>query len=175
MAEDEFGYFQPMTLEDLCRSLVSNIPIPGNSREKVDRFVERVISGHRNTHSVAIVKIEQQLSERTQTLKTLTDLFRKLEDTVKAIQSEKPHDVISLLEECKAKDQVIESLTAELSRRIDADKTCKVCAEDMSDDKTYANRCGHILCKDCWSRLQRTNSYCPLCRDVVVYTHRVYL
>ena len=163
MAEDQYGYFSPVSLEDLCRALVSQITIPDESFVHVHGFMETVISRNRETHSQALEMLEFQLEERSRYLDDLTEKYNELAAKVEAMRLP-----------CDEKDATIERLEAALERR-DGKKICKVCADEMPSDKIYVNRCGHILCKDCWSRLKRSNAYCPFCRDVIVYTHRVYL
>ena len=153
MAEDEYGYFTPVSLEELCHTLVNQIPVPDESITQVHRFVESVIARNRETHARTL---EMQLAD-------LTEKYKQLAAKVEEL----PCD------EAK-KDATIKRLEEVLECR-DGKKICKVCASDMPDDKIYANRCGHILCMDCWTRLKRSNAYCPYCRDVVVYIHRIYL
>jgi hypothetical protein len=151
MAEDEYGYFTPVSLEELCHTLVNQIPVPDESITQVHRFVESVIARNRETHAQTL---EMQLAD-------LTEKYKQLAAKVEELP-------------CHEKDATIKRLEEALERR-DGKKICKVCANKMSDDKIYANRCGHILCMDCWTRLKRSNAYCPFCRDVVVYIKRIYL
>ncbi len=167
----------PVTLEALCLRLVRHIPIPETSRDDVDRFVGRVITEHRDKHADTVRKYEYQFSEYRKTLRNLTEMYDKLATTVEDLMKRAaPRDVI--MDELCAKDTLIQDLRSEIDRLIDdekANRTCKVCAEDMPSDKAYANRCGHILCWSCWRKLEGSNSFCPFCRDIVVCTHRVFL
>jgi len=148
MAEDEYGYFNPVSLEELCRTLVNQIAVPDESITQVHRFVETVIARHAQT-------LEMKLAESGRHLDDLTKKYKELAAKVDGLQM-----------------PCVACHDATIKRR---KKVCKVCANDMPDEKIYANRCGHILCMDCWTRLKKSNAYCPICRDVVVYIHRIYL
>jgi len=158
MAEDEYGYFNPVSLEELCRTLVNQIAVPDESITQVHRFVETVIARHAQT-------LEMKLAESSRHLDDLTKKYKELAAKVDGLQMPCNDECV----ECHKKDATIKRLD---ERR---KKVCKVCANDMPDEKIYANRCGHILCMDCWTRLKKSNAYCPMCRDVVVYIHRIYL
>jgi hypothetical protein len=151
-------------LEDLCRQLVRHVAIPERFREKVDEFVESVIADHHERRLLDIQMLEIRISEQSETLDRLTKTYKQLVVTLEGIKA--PSCDGLLRAKCDAKDVLIKELTSHI---------CKVCAKDMPCDKTYANRCGHVLCQGCWNRLEWTNGVCPFCRDVVVRTHRIYL
>ena len=39
---------------------------------------------------------------------------------------------------------------------------CPICLETIGNDKLQINNCGHLMCKDCYNRLQEKK--CPVCR-----------
>ncbi len=45
--------------------------------------------------------------------------------------------------------------------------SCICCAKE--ENKFFANKCGHVLCKECWNNTKKSSKPCPLCKQKVYY------
>ena len=45
--------------------------------------------------------------------------------------------------------------------------SCICCAEE--ETTFFANKCGHVLCKNCWDNTKKDSKPCPLCKQKVFY------
>jgi hypothetical protein len=55
----------------------------------------------------------------------------------------------------------------EMANRLNETYTCPICLDLTSKDTFHLTSCGHILCKDCYKKLQDTTAQkpkCPQCR-----------
>lgn len=111
----------------------------------------------------AVARTEERVREAQESLARVMEMERVEEARIEAIREATARRVVAEYRPTVPAHFLAEFM--EMSLQLKRGHSCPCCLDNVTKETIYLSRCGHIMCKDCRSRVISRTNLCPTCRQ----------